>query len=48
METKLDIAALKSMKLKELSDIAIELGADIDKGLKKQTLIYKILKAIIA
>ncbi len=45
MEKKLDISALKSMKLKELEDIATELNIEKGKGLKKQSLIYNILKA---
>ena len=46
MDRKLDITSLKNMKLKELSDVAQELEIKKWQGLKKPSLIYKILKAL--
>ncbi|MFP4546641.1 MAG: transcription termination factor Rho [Fidelibacterota bacterium] len=46
MDKKLDITSLKNMKLKELSDVAQELEIKKWQGLKKPSLIYKILKAL--
>ncbi|MBN2281354.1 MAG: transcription termination factor Rho [Candidatus Marinimicrobia bacterium] len=46
MDRKLDITTLKNMKLKELTDVAQELEIKKWQGLKKPTLIYKILKAV--
>ncbi len=46
MDKKLDISSLKKMKLRELTDVAQELDIKKWQGLKKPSLIYKILKAI--
>ncbi|MCK4446264.1 MAG: Rho termination factor N-terminal domain-containing protein, partial [Candidatus Marinimicrobia bacterium] len=45
MEKELNIAVLQSMKIKELTDIALELEIPRYAGVKKQELIYKILEA---
>lgn len=45
MERELTIASMQSMKIKELTDIAVELGIPEHTGLKKIDLIYKILDA---
>jgi len=45
MEKELNIAVLQTMKIKELTDIALELEIPRYAGVKKQELIYKILEA---
>ena len=45
MEKELSIATLQSMKIKELSDIALELEIPGYAGIKKKELIYKIFEA---
>jgi len=44
-QAKLDIAALKDLKIAELTKVARELGVNGISGLKKQDLIFKILSA---
>ncbi|MBI2104748.1 MAG: transcription termination factor Rho [Candidatus Omnitrophica bacterium] len=44
-QAKLDIAALKDLKISELTKVARELGVNGISGLKKQDLIFKILSA---
>ena len=44
-QAKLDIAALKELKINELNRVARELGVNGISGLKKQDLIFKILSA---
>ncbi len=44
-QTKLDIAALKDLKIPELNRVARELGVNGISGLKKQDLIFRILSA---
>jgi len=45
MEKELNIVTLQSMKIKELTDIALELEIPGYSGIKKQELIYKIFEA---
>jgi len=44
-QAKLDIAALKELKISELNKVARELGVNGISGLKKQDLIFKVLSA---
>ena len=44
-QPKLDIAALKELKITELTKVARELGVNGASGLKKQDLIFKVLSA---
>ena len=44
-QTKLDIAALKELKISELAKVAKDLGVNGISGLKKQDLIFRILSA---
>ncbi len=44
-QVKLDIAALKELKISELQKVARELGVNGISGLKKQDLIFKVLSA---
>ena len=44
-QAKLDIAALKDLKISELTKVARELGVNGISGLKKQDLIFKVLSA---
>ena len=44
-QAKLDIAALKELKISELTKVARELGVNGISGLKKQDLIFKVLSA---
>ena len=44
-QVKLDIAALKDLKISELQKVARELGVNGISGLKKQDLIFKVLSA---
>jgi len=44
-QAKLDIAALKGLKISELTKVARELGVNGISGLKKQDLIFKVLSA---
>ena len=44
-QPKLDIAALKELKITELTRVARELGVNGASALKKQDLIFKVLSA---